>query len=183
MITPPPNCSRYKSSVTKKSAGAALAAFFVTIGLGATHGMALQGQNEAIAAEAQSAEAQSAEERLLGSADDEARFRELLPFTRSRGASGWVIGSLADSAAAMGVPRAALVGALAALDGATGRREMQEGDRFYVRWQQTYTIDGDPIGAGRVLWLQLQTADGLNFAIHRFRPGCCAEQFFVTDGE
>src|SRR3954471_21299956 len=126
--------------------------------------------SSSMAQSGQTSEAITAEQRLLGSGDEETRTQELLPFTRSLGASGVVAGSLAESTAAAGVPRAAMVEALRALDDATGAREPRDGDAFYVRWEQTYTIGGHPIGVGRVLWLELSAPAGATVALHRFRP-------------
>ena len=100
-------------------------------------------------------------------------------------------GSLANSAVAAGVPRAAMLEALQALDGATGGatgsatggRAPQDGDAFYVSWEQTYTIEGNPIGVGRVLWMELRTESGATTAIHRFQPREGGEQFFLAGGE
>ena len=128
-----------------------------------------------------------AEQGLLGSDNEEERSRDLLPFTRALGASGTVSGSFAASAAAAGVPRAAMLEALQALDaateGASGARAPQDGDTFYVRWEQSYTIDGNPIGVGRVLWLELRTESGAVTALHRFQPREGGEQFFLAGGE
>jgi murein DD-endopeptidase MepM/ murein hydrolase activator NlpD len=149
--------------------GAALAAFFV--GLGALPGKAQS---------ADSSEATMAAERLLGSSDEQARDPALLPFTRSFGTHGVVAGTLADSVAAAGVPRALMVEALHALDDA--HCTPQAGDTFYVRWEQTYVIEGQPIGVGRVLWLELATATG-TVALHRYRPREGGEKFFLLSGE
>jgi hypothetical protein len=136
-----------------------------------------------IAQSVQPSEAIVAEEQLLGPDDDEARAQALLPFTRSLSVSGIVAGSLAGSTATAGVPPAAMLEALRALDGAVGPRVPQDGDAFFVHWEQTYTIDGHPIGIGRVLWTELRLADGSIFAVHRFRPREGGEQFFLTNGE
>ena len=132
--------------------------------------MALGSVSPGIAQTEQTSEAILSTERLLGSGDEEARAQALLPFTRSLSASGAVVGSLAESTAAAGVPAAAMLEALRALEGATDPREPQDGDAFYVRWEQTYTVDGHPIGVGRVLWMELRTPAGATIAIHRFRP-------------
>jgi murein DD-endopeptidase MepM/ murein hydrolase activator NlpD len=136
-----------------------------------------------IAQSAETAEATFAEERLLGSGDEEAQAHALLPFTRSLSVSSIVAGSLAESTAAAGVPSAAMLEALRALDGALGARQPQDGDAFYVRWEQTYSIEGHPIGIGRVLSAELQTTAGGTFAVHRFRPRESGEQFFLDNGE
>jgi murein DD-endopeptidase MepM/ murein hydrolase activator NlpD len=128
-------------------------------------------------------EATRAEQRLLGSADDDARAEALLPFSRTYGVSGVVTGSLAQSAHRVGVPRAALLAAMRAWDAAIDVPAPQDGDRFYVSWQQTFTVNGDPIGVGRVQWLELSAASGSTAAIHRFKPHEGGEQFFLTSGQ
>ncbi len=150
------------------------AAWAAILVLGATSpGIAQSAPDEAIVAE----------EQVLGAADEEGRTRELLPFTRTHSASGIVAGSLAESTAAAGVPPAAMLAALPAFDGATGQRTAEDGDGFFVRWEQTYSIEGHPIGVGRVLWMELRRATGDTVAIHRFRPRDGAEQFFLVGGE
>jgi murein DD-endopeptidase MepM/ murein hydrolase activator NlpD len=128
-------------------------------------------------------EATGAEQRLLGSADEEARAQELLPFTRTYGVSGRVTGSLADSAHRVGVPRAALLAAMRAWDTAVDVPTPQDGDSFYVSWEQTFTVDGNPIGIGRVQWMELRSASGTTAAIHRFHPHEGGEEFFLANGE
>jgi murein DD-endopeptidase MepM/ murein hydrolase activator NlpD len=151
----------------KLSPRAALAAFFLS----------LCATSPGIAQSASTAEATIEEHRLLGSADEEARERELLPFTRSFGASGLVAGSLAESAAAARVPPAAMIEALRAFD-----REPEDGEAFYVRWEQAYSVDGHPIGIGKVLWAELRTEAGATIAIHRFRPSQGPETFWRSSG-
>jgi murein DD-endopeptidase MepM/ murein hydrolase activator NlpD len=126
-------------------------------------------------------EAISAEEQLLGSADEESRAQELLPFTRSFGASGTVSGSLAQSAATAGVPPAAMLDAVRAFADAAGPG-LQDGDTFYVRWEQTFAYTGEAIGIGRVQWAELKTQSGATFAIHRFQPHEGSAAFFTTGG-
>ncbi|MGE5149289.1 MAG: M23 family metallopeptidase [Rhodospirillaceae bacterium] len=134
-------------------------------------------------AQSDQTEATSGEERLLGSADDDARAQALLPFTRTYGVGGTVTGSLAQSAHRVGVPRAALLSAMRAWDAAVDVPKPQDGDRFYVSWQQTFTVDGEPIGIGRVQWMELSPRDGATAAIHRFKPHDGGEQFFLTSGQ
>jgi len=134
-------------------------------------------------AQSEQSEATGAEQRLLGSADEEAHAEALLPFSRTYGVSGRVTGSLADSAHRVGVPRAALLAAMRAWAGAVDVPTPQDGDRFYVSWQQAFTVAGDPIGIGRVQWMELRSASGNTAAIHRFRPHEGAEEFFLTTGQ
>lgn len=123
--------------------------------------------------------------RLLGSDQDDAQYRAYLPFTRSLATSGEVQGSLADSAAQAGVPPAAMIEALDAFAAALDlKRDVQDGDRFYVRYERTFTAEGTPIGTGRVLWAELRTAARGTVAIHRFKPmKAAAESFWLTTGQ
>ncbi len=123
--------------------------------------------------------------RLLGSDRADAQYQALMPFTRSLAASGVVQGSLADSAAAAGVPPAAMLEAQEALGAAIDlKRDVHDGDKFYVRYEQAFTAQGTPIGAGRVLWAELRTAAKGTVAIHRFRPmKATADQFFLSTGQ
>lgn len=125
------------------------------------------------------------ETRLLGSDGDEAQYRSYMPFTRVVAASGIVSGSLVDSAAGAGVPPAAMVEALAALrTGIDLDRDVRSGDRFYVRYERTFTAIGDPIGVGKVLWAELRTDAKGTVAIHRFRTGRPAvERFYLSNGQ
>jgi murein DD-endopeptidase MepM/ murein hydrolase activator NlpD len=123
--------------------------------------------------------------RLLGSDGEDAQYQSLMPFTRSLAASGVVQGSLADSAEAAGVPPAAMLEALDALGAAIDlRRDVHDGDKFYVRYEQTFTVQGTPIGTGRVLWAELHTAAKGTVAIHRFKPmKATTDSFFLSTGQ
>jgi murein DD-endopeptidase MepM/ murein hydrolase activator NlpD len=129
------------------------------------------------------AERHAAEERLLGSADDDQRLRDYLPFTRETAVDGVVEGSFADSTAAAGVPAAAMLEALEALGTAIDlARDVRDGDRFHVRYEQTFTAAGAALDVGRVLWVELRTAKG-TFAIHRFRARDGADRFWQANGQ
>jgi murein DD-endopeptidase MepM/ murein hydrolase activator NlpD len=123
--------------------------------------------------------------RLLGSDRDEAQYRSYMPFTRSLAASGVVHGSLAQSTAEAGVPPAAMIEALDALATAIDpARDVHDGDRFYVRYERTFTAEGNPIGIGRVLWAELRTETKGTVAIHRFRPFKAAtDSFWLSTGK
>ncbi len=127
-------------------------------------------------------EATVAAECLLGNADEEAQ--AYLPFTRQLSASSTVTGSLALSTAAAGVPPATMPEALRAIGTAIDlERDLRNGDRFHVRYEQTFTIEGQPIGVGRVIWLELKTAAKGTVAVHRFRSRDAAvEQFWLASG-
>jgi murein DD-endopeptidase MepM/ murein hydrolase activator NlpD len=81
------------------------------------------------------------------------------------------------------VPRSALRAALRVWDAAVDVLKPQAGDSFYVSWEQTLTLRGDPIGIGRVQWMELRSASGETAAIHRFRPHEGGEEFFLTSGQ
>jgi murein DD-endopeptidase MepM/ murein hydrolase activator NlpD len=125
------------------------------------------------------------EERVLGSDCEDAQLKSYLPFTRSIGTSGVIKGSLADSTAAAGVPPAAMLEALNAFATAIDlERDLKDGDRFYVRYERAFTIEGNPTGVGRVLWAELRTQAKGTLAIHRFRPGKTdAEAFWFANGQ
>jgi murein DD-endopeptidase MepM/ murein hydrolase activator NlpD len=125
------------------------------------------------------------EMRLLGSDQEEAQYQSYMPFTRVFGASGVVSGSLAWSAIEAGVPAAAMVEALAALGtGIDLERELRKGDRFYVRYERTFTVTGNPIGVGKVLWAELRTEAKGTLSIHRFRTGKPpVERFYLSSGQ
>jgi murein DD-endopeptidase MepM/ murein hydrolase activator NlpD len=125
------------------------------------------------------------EERLLGSDKDDAQFASYLPFSRSIGVSGVIKGSLAESTTTAGVPPAAMLEALDAFGTAIDlQRDLRDGDKFYVRYERTFTIEGNPIGTGRVLWVELRTQSKGILAIHRFRANKTdPETFFFANGQ
>jgi murein DD-endopeptidase MepM/ murein hydrolase activator NlpD len=125
------------------------------------------------------------EERVLGSDSEDAQLQSYLPFTRSIGTSGVIKGSLAESTAAAGVPPAAMLEALNAFATAIDLgRELRDGDRFYVRYERAFTIEGNPMGVGRVLWAELRTQAKGTLAIHRFRVSKTdAEAFWFANGQ
>lgn len=127
----------------------------------------------------------SEEERLLGCGCDDAQLREYMPFSRTYSAIGIVRGSLADATAEAGVPAAAMVEAIEALGaGIDLKRELRDGDRFYVRYERSFTAAGDPIDIGRVLWAEVQTQAKGKVSIHRFRQGrSVGDRFWLSTGE
>ena len=130
------------------------------------------------------AEVRALTERLLGSDGEEARMRSCLPFTRQFRASGVVAGSLAASTAAAGIPPAAMLEALRAFGAAIDvEHDLRDGDRFYVRYEQTFTSQGHPMGIGRVAWAELRLAAKGTVAIHRFRPSGGPEAFWLANGQ
>lgn len=128
--------------------------------------------------------ARAAEEGLLGSADEAERLRELLPFTRQIAVRGGVSGSLEASTAAAGVPAAAMLEVVEAFATSLDlARDVRDGDNFYVRYEQTFTVEGAPIGIGRVMWAELRTAAKGTLAIHRLRTRDKTERFWLANGQ
>jgi hypothetical protein len=83
---------------------------------------------------------------------DEIRTGTDLPFTRQFGVSSTVTGSLADSAAAAGVPAAAMAEVVRALGTAIDLdRDVRNGDRFHLRYEESFTLADEPTGNARVL--------------------------------
>jgi murein DD-endopeptidase MepM/ murein hydrolase activator NlpD len=129
-------------------------------------------------------EARAAEQRLLGSDEEATRFAACQPFTREIAGEGAVQESFDASLRDAGVPAAARLETRRALATAIDfGREVAAGDRFYVRYEQTFTALGAPIGVGRVLWLEVFTRAKGPVAIHRFRPPGGAERFWLANGE
>jgi murein DD-endopeptidase MepM/ murein hydrolase activator NlpD len=121
---------------------------------------------------------------LLGSDDEAARFRAYQPFAREIAAESFVTGSFDDSLAAAGVPAAAMLEAQHALAAAIDLdRDVHTGDRFYVRYEQTFTAEGAPIGVGRLLWAELRTKAKGTVAVHRFRQHDKTERFWLANGQ
>lgn len=124
-----------------------------------------------------------AEERLLGSADEDARYLACQPFTREIGADGIIAQSLDASLAEAGVPAAAMLEARHAFSAVIDlAHEIGAGDRFYVRYEQAFTAEGGPIGIGRVMWAELQTKAKGTVAIYRFRTRDKIENFWLANG-
>jgi murein DD-endopeptidase MepM/ murein hydrolase activator NlpD len=131
-----------------------------------------------------SADGRVAEERLLGSADEDAQYLACQPFTREIAADGVVSQSLDAALAKAGVPAAAMLETRQALATSLDLgRDIGAGDRSYVRYQQTFTAEGTPIGVGRVLWAELRTKAKGTIALHRFRPQGGAERLWLANGE
>ena len=115
--------------------------------------------------------AQFEEERVLGSANEQAQQASYLPFTRKLHASGIVDGSLAESAKAAGVPAVAALEMVRAFAGAIDLGEdLIKGDSFSVAYRQEYTVKGHPIGVAKVEFAELRTAARGTLSVHRFRP-------------
>jgi murein DD-endopeptidase MepM/ murein hydrolase activator NlpD len=128
-------------------------------------------------------EARVAEERMLGAVDEEARFLDLQPFTREVASSVVVSTSLDEALAKSGVPAAVALEATRALSATVNlERDVKRGDRLYLRYEQTFTAEGAPIGVGRVLWAEMALASRAPVAVHRFRTRDKVERLWFVNG-
>mgnify|MGYP002630267895 FL=1 len=122
------------------------------------------------------------EERVADIAAE--RRHDLLPFVRQIAVDGAITGSLEASTAAAGVPASAMLEVLQALAGSIDAGwAIQDGDRFHVRYEQTFTAAGMPLDDGRVLWIELRTAGDGAVALHRFRGRDKVERFWQVNGQ
>ena len=128
-------------------------------------------------------DARVAEERLLGSADEDARYLACQPFTRQIAAGGIIARSFDASLAGAGVPAAAMLEARQALATSIDLgRDVAIGDHFYVRYEQAFTAEGTPIGVGRVMWAELRTKAKGTIVLYRFRPQGGVERLWLASG-
>jgi murein DD-endopeptidase MepM/ murein hydrolase activator NlpD len=128
--------------------------------------------------------ARVAEERLLGSADETSQVAAYQPFTREIAAAGVVGRSLDAALAEAGVPAATMLEARQAFASVLSLdRDVQPGDRFHVRYEQTFTAEGVPMGIGRVMWAELRTKAKGAVSIHRFRSRDKTERFWLANGQ
>jgi murein DD-endopeptidase MepM/ murein hydrolase activator NlpD len=129
-------------------------------------------------------EAAIAEQRLLGSDDEDDRFAAYQPFTREIGVDGVISNSFDEAISHAAIPAAAMLKAKQALATAIDlSRDVQRGDRFYVRYEQQFTAAGAAVGVGRVLSTELRTQAKGTIAIHRFRAHDQVERFYLLNGQ
>jgi murein DD-endopeptidase MepM/ murein hydrolase activator NlpD len=108
-----------------------------------------------------------------------------LSFKRVYSASGTVVGSLEESAAMAGVPPSAMVEALQAFATAIDPyHDIHDGDRFYVKYEEEFTIDGHNTGSSHVFWAELRLRTRSEpVSIHRFRAlGEMNEALWLANG-
>ena len=125
-----------------------------------------------------------AEEPLLGGQTELAVAPDDPLVSREIALNGEVEESFEESLVKSGAP-AALSGRLqdavsSALDG--GHR-LDDGDRYHVRYEQTFAGDGREVGASRIVSAEIETAAKGKIAFYRFRPVRGAEQLWLANGE
>ena len=139
-------------------------------------------------------DARAAEERVLGSADDDARFLAYQPFTREIAASVVVKTSLDQALAEFGVPGATMLEALRASLAPREPSEPRSATSGAGELASHVPLRaGDPsppsrlrrkarIGVGRVMWAELTLASRGPVAIHRFRTHDKVERLWFVNG-
>lgn len=109
-----------------------------------------------------------------------------LPFTRSRGVTGAISGSLEEAALEAGVPAKTVAEAVNGFAEVLDLdRDIHDGDLFYIRFEQTFSLDDTPLDGGRVVWAELQLgAKKKTIALHRFRPsGATHDSLWLANGQ
>ena len=120
----------------------------------------------------------------MGSDDDDDRFAAYQPFTREIGIDQVLSNSFDEAISHAAVPAAAMLKAKQALATAMDlSRDVQRGDRFYVRYEQQFTAAGAAVGVGRVLSTELRTQAKGTIAIHRFRTRDQVERLYLLNGQ
>ena len=129
-------------------------------------------------------EATIAEQQFLGCDDEDERFAAYQTFTREIGVDGVVQVSFDSALHDAGVPAADMLEAKLALGTALDlERDVQRGDRFYVRYEHAFTAEGAAIGVGHVLWAELRSKAKGTIAVHRFRTRDRVERYYLANGQ
>src|ERR671912_126263 len=106
------------------------------------------------------------------------------PFvSREIALSGFVEESFEDSLARAGAPAGLSLKLKDALSSALDRRQLDSGDKFFIRYEQAFAADGREIGAGRIVSAEVATAARGRIAFYGFRPTRGAEQLWLASGE
>jgi murein DD-endopeptidase MepM/ murein hydrolase activator NlpD len=125
-----------------------------------------------------------AEGQLLGGETEIAAAPDDPFVSREIALSGFVEESFEASLVRAGAPAGLSLKLKDALSSALdASRQLDSGDRFYVRYEQTFAADGREIGAGRIVSAEVMTAAGGRIAFYGFRPTRGAEQLWLASGE
>jgi murein DD-endopeptidase MepM/ murein hydrolase activator NlpD len=123
-------------------------------------------------------------EQVLGGGTDIAAAPDDPFVSREIAISGIVEESLEGSLVRAGAPAGLGLKLKDALSAALDvSQQLDSGDKFYVRYQQTAAPDGREIGAGRILSAEFMTAARGRIAFYGFRPSRGAEQLWLAGGE
>lgn len=128
-------------------------------------------------------EARVAEQQVLGAADDAARFQALQPFTREIARTVVLASTLEEALGRSDIPNVVALEALTAFSATVNlQRELKPGDRFHVRYEQTFTAAGAAVGVGRVVWAELALAKRPPVVVHRFKVRDQVDRLWFANG-
>jgi murein DD-endopeptidase MepM/ murein hydrolase activator NlpD len=123
-------------------------------------------------------------EQLLGGGTEIAAAPDDPFVSREIALSGIVEESLEGSLVRAGAPAGLSLKLKDALSAALdASHPLDSGDKFYVRYEQTFAGDGREIGAGRILSAEVMSAVKGRIAFYGFRPTRGAEQLWLASGE
>jgi murein DD-endopeptidase MepM/ murein hydrolase activator NlpD len=124
-----------------------------------------------------------AAEQVLGGGTEVAAAPDDPFVSREIALSGFVDESFEDSLARAGAPAGLSLKLKDALSSALDRGQLDSGDKFFVRYEQAFAVDGREIGAGRIVSAEVATAARGRIAFYGFRPTRGAEQLWLANGE
>ena len=124
-----------------------------------------------------------AAEQVLGGGTEIAAAPDDPFVSREIALSGFVEESFEDSLVRAGAPAGLSLKLKDALSSALDRRQLDSGDKFFVRYEQAFAADGREIGAGRIVSAEVATAARGRIAFYGFRPTRGAEQLWLASGE
>jgi murein DD-endopeptidase MepM/ murein hydrolase activator NlpD len=64
-----------------------------------------------------------------------------------------------------------------------GGNQLHSGDKFHVRYEQTFAGDGREVGPARIVSAEIMTANNGRIAFYRFRPTRGTEALWLASGE
>jgi murein DD-endopeptidase MepM/ murein hydrolase activator NlpD len=124
-----------------------------------------------------------AAEQVLGGGTEVAAAADDPFVSREIALSGLVEESFEDSLVRAGAPAGLSLELKDALSSALDRRQLDSGDRFFVRYEQAFAADGREIGTGRIVSAEVATAARGRIAFYGFRPTRGTEQLWLASGE
>ncbi|HLM11204.1 MAG TPA: M23 family metallopeptidase [Reyranella sp.] len=124
-----------------------------------------------------------AAERVLDGGTEIAAAPDDPIISREVALSGFVEESFEDSLVRAGAPAGLSLKLKEALSSALDQRQLDSGDKFFIRYEQAFASDGREIGAGRIVSAEVATAARGRIAFYGFRPTRGAEQLWLGSGE
>src|SRR5262249_48525597 len=142
--------------------------------VGTSGEQSLDGQTEIAAA--------ADDREIAAAADDRPISREIV--SREIALSGFVEGSLEASLARSGASADLSLKLRDALSSAVNAGDpLHSGDKFQIRYEQTFAGNGREVGPARIVSAEITTANKNRIAFYRFRPTRGTEQLWLASGE